>query len=156
VLTVYKSKREDPRRDQPTIRFRDVHQPDAALLGSAYHCFPASGRFTVTDASSWVFAGTGALNGTSFPGIIGPEVDWLERPAAGVTEVAHSVVRCGKRTSYASFTIMRDASGAATVNVGTMGWVLNALDRKAPAATRAFVRTVTDNLLRASVTRGMG
>lgn len=156
IMAIYKIEKLDPDTAQPSIRFRDVGQPDSELLGATYNCFPASGTFTIADAKSWVFAGTGVKDGQGFAGIIGPEVDYLAVPRSSVTLLANSPTKCGKHKTRASMTIMRDPSGAATVDVGTMGWVSKVLKGEAPASSVKFVETVTDNLLRASVKRGLG
>ena len=156
VMTVYKVQAEDPDRAHPTIRFRDLGQPDTGLTGVTYNCFPASGDFIVTDPTSWVFAGTGAHAGSRYAGLIGPEVDKVMGTPPGVTVLASSPTRCGRIRTNASMVLVRDASGAVTVAVGTMGWVSEALRGRAPAATVRFVTIATDNLLRASVRRGLG
>lgn len=155
VLTVYKVASEDPLRAHPSVRFRDLGQPDAQLLGATYNCFPARGAFTVSKASSFVFAGTGVHNGQAFAGIIGPEVDQLRQRAANVELLASSPTRCGRHRTHASMVLMHDPSGAATVDVGTMGWVSKALRGEAPPASVRLVAIVTDNLLRASTRRGL-
>ena len=155
VLTVYKVASEDPLKAHPSVRFRDLGQPDAALLGATYNCFPAHGTFTVSKASSFVFAGTGVRNGQGFGGIIGPEVDQLRQPAANVELLANSPTRCGKHKTHASMVLMHDPSGAATVDVGTMGWVSKVLRGEAPPASVRLVVRVTDNLLQASLKRGL-
>ncbi len=155
VMTVYKVAQEDPLRAHPSIRFRDLGQPDAELTGASYNCFPAYGRFTVAAAHSFVFKGTGVHNGSSFSGIIGPEVDQLLRPAANVELLANSPTICGKHRTHASMVIMKDPSGAVTVDVGTMGWVSRVLRGEAPEPSVRFALIVTDNLLRGSVRRGL-
>ena len=156
VMTVYKVQAEDPDKAHPSIRFRDLGQPDTALTGVLYNCFPARGDFVVTDPTSWVFAGTGAHAGSRYAGLIGPEVDKVMGTPPGVTVLASSPTRCGRIRTHASMVLVRAASGAATVAVGTMGWVSEALRGRAPVDTVRFVTITTDNLLRASVRRGLG
>ncbi len=157
IMSIYKIQSEDPDRAHPSIRFRDLGYPDAQVTGLTYNCFPARGTFIVTDPSSWVFAGTGVHAGSGFAGLIGPEVDQLRGTPSGATVLASSPTRCGARIkTHSTMALFRDPSGAATVAVGTMGWVSEALRGRAPAATVRFVRITTDNLLRASVRRGLG
>jgi hypothetical protein len=155
VMTVYKVASEDPLKAHPSIRFRDLGQPDAELTGASYNCFPAHGTFTVASAASFVFNGTGVHNGSTFAGIIGPEVDQLLRPAKNVELLANSPTRCGKHRTHASMVLMKDPSGAVTVDIGTMGWVSKALRGEVPAPSVRFAQIVTDNLLRGSVKRGL-
>lgn len=155
VMTVYKVASEDPLKAHPSIRFRDLGQPDADLIGATYNCFPAHGTFTVSKPESFVFRGTGVHNGSTFAGIIGPEVDQLLRPAQNVQLLANSPTRCGKHRTHASMVLMQDASGSVTVDIGTMGWVSKVLRGEAPAPSVRFAQIVTDNLLRGSTRRGL-
>ncbi len=155
VMTVYKVASEDPLKAHPSIRFRDLGQPDAQLTGATYNCFPAHGTFTVSSAHSFVFKGTGVHNGSTFAGIIGPEVDQLRARAANLELLASSPTRCGKHRTHSSMVLMKDPSGAATVDIGTMGWVPKVLLGEAPKPSVRFALIVTDNLLRGSVKRGL-
>src|SRR6185437_7207541 len=63
-----------------TTRFRDppVNKPEMALSGVMFideNDTPDGRPYVVTNASSWVFANTGFVNGTSVPGIVGYEFD---------------------------------------------------------------------------------
>jgi hypothetical protein len=155
IMSIYKVRSQDPNKAHPTIHFFDLGQSDASLLGASYNCFPATGTFTISDASSWVFAGTGVKHGSTFAGIIGPEIDRLKVQSKNVVVLANSPAKCGKHTTHGSMTLMRDPSGAVTIDVGTMGWVSKVLRGEAPARSIAFVKAVTDNLLRASVYPGL-
>lgn len=156
TMAIYKSRVEDPVTEEPTIRFRDSGQPDAQLTGLTYTCFPASGDFIVRDASSFVFEGTGVSNGDVFAGIVGTEIDKLASPASNVTVLAESHATCGRIKTHTDFILMRDPSGAATVSTGSMAWVAHALKGEGPASSVKLVRAMTDNLLRASTTKGLG
>jgi len=68
-----------------TGRFRDllpifgvvdpIAQPENAFVGVQYHGDPFWGDMIVSDASSWVFSGTGVVNGTRLSGLLGYETD---------------------------------------------------------------------------------
>lgn len=157
TLTVYKSAASDPDKKQPTILFRSTGQAESDLTGGTYRCFPAVGDFTVTNASHWIFAGTGARNGSTYDSILGPEVDGASASTPNLKVIASSFTRCGKKTkTYASFSIMTHASGARTVNVGTMGWALRGFKATTSQRTRDFVQQVTDNLLKAATQPKLG
>ena len=50
-------------------------QPENALVGVMYHGDPVDGDVVVSNASHWVFNGTGVVNGTRFRGLLGYETD---------------------------------------------------------------------------------
>lgn len=157
TLIVYKSAASDPNKKQPTILFRSTGQSEADLTGGTYRCFPARGDFTVTRADHWIFAGTGATNGSTYDEILGPEVDGASASTPNLKIIASSFTRCGEKIkTYASFSIMTHASGARTVNVGTMGWVLRGFKATTSLRTREFVQRVTDNLLTAATRPKLG
>lgn len=70
-----------------TTRFRDlkpvfgvndsVAQPENGLVGVMYHGDPFDGDIVVSDASSWVYSGSGVSNGTGFTGLLGYETDTI-------------------------------------------------------------------------------
>ncbi|MDB5885614.1 MAG: hypothetical protein JWR74_1785, partial [Polaromonas sp.] len=76
----------DPTNDKLiTIRFRDlkpifgvndsVAQPENGLVGVMYHGDPFNGDIVVSDATSWVYAGSGMSNASRFSGLLGYETD---------------------------------------------------------------------------------
>jgi hypothetical protein len=76
----------DPSNDKfITTRFRDlkpvfgvtdsVAQPENGLVGVMYHGSPFDGDMVVSDATSWVYRGSGVINSTRFTGLLGYETD---------------------------------------------------------------------------------
>ena len=150
-MEIYKSSAEDPNKEESTIRFRDANNPEADLTGQMYNCFPARGVFTVTKSRSFIFKGTGVVDGSQFERILGPEVDRVAplRSKTGPREIlASSSVICGidkKSTSHFIYAV--SSTGAGTISVGTMRWVTRGLTSSVPARTRSFVSKVTTNIL---------
>lgn len=146
TMAIYKTSKEDPGR-QPTIRFRDLGQPDAELTGVTYSCFPAKGDFTIVDPTSWVFDGTNVKKGQTFRGIVATEVDKLLKRAPNVAVLASTPTTCGARKSHSTMILRSETSGAFTFATGTMGWVSKAMRGSGGRATQEFVNRVTENLL---------
>jgi len=97
----YKSAAEDPITDQDhtlvTVNWDQdpVDQPESQLIGSTYQDVGASAPMVITDAGSWLFAGTGFTSGQSLPKVVQGEFDrYVPGPASptNVDVVAHSVV----------------------------------------------------------------
>jgi N,N-dimethylformamidase beta subunit-like protein len=163
LLIVYKSAATDPARGvddrDVTTRFRDppAASPENGLVGMRYECFPVNGAYRVEAPDFWAFAGTGVRRGTTFPGLVGGEMDRVY-PLPGTPRplqiVAASDVACNGVRTVAHSTYYTTRSGAGVLSVGTMTWVCTYADAcgrtyKVTPAAVAFVRTVTDNVLRA-------
>jgi hypothetical protein len=137
-------------RDPPHPR------PESVITGVFYECNPVSAPYVVFDPRSWIFAGTRARKGTSFPGLVGPEYDRVN-PAVPVPRtlgvLAHSPLVCNGVHTYSDSAYYTAASGAGVFASGTMRWVCamrvphcgHGVGRKA----KAFVDRATQNLLRA-------
>jgi hypothetical protein len=70
--------------------------PTTAFVGEAYSGYlhgSASVPFVVTDASAWIYKGTGLHNGSELPGIIESDVDHVSPASPGNVQVlAHSPI----------------------------------------------------------------
>jgi hypothetical protein len=136
--------------------------PETDFVGEAYNGFLEPGvraNLTVTDASAWIFAGTGLRDGSVLPDVIGSDVDSLE-PVAGhpsdVQVFAHSALPARRAQAstrvgdvfYSDMTYYTDStSGAGVWDSGTNNWI-PALDpgNGEPAAAAARLRLITGNL----------
>jgi hypothetical protein len=153
-MEIYKSETEDPNKLEATIRFRDLNLPESALTGQQYQCFPARGEFTVSKADLFIFEGTQVENGEMFSGIIGPEVDRvpeINHFDGRFAVAAHSRVKCWRKTvpsgAFSDFFYGVSPSGAGTISVGTMNWVIRGLTKAVPPASFSLVEKVTKNIL---------
>ncbi|WP_104817998.1 N,N-dimethylformamidase beta subunit family domain-containing protein [Kitasatospora sp. MMS16-BH015] len=134
--------------------------PESSLLGVIYDGYPVDAPYVVTNPDHWLYAGTGAKQGDSFPHLVGVEYDRVNTafPTPRPIEVlSHSPVVCEGRKSFADTAYYSAPSGAGVFASGTMRWV-ESLDAGTPegggdhgmdARAGAFTRQVTENLLRA-------
>lgn len=140
---------------EATARFRDAPRPDPeqALTGMMYECFPVDTDYVVASPQWWGFRGTGADRGDRIPGLVGPEADrvyptgWLPRP---MQILSHSPYSCGGVSTVAESVYYTAASGAGVFNAGTLRWGCSMVDRcehPLGATTARFVKVVTGNLL---------
>ncbi len=131
-------------------------RPESVITGVFYECNPVSAPYVVYDPSSWIFQGTGAYAGETFPGMVGPEYDRLNpqvpypRP---MQVLAHSPLTCDGIATYSDSVYYTVASGAGVFASGTMRWVCA---MRGPHcghgltwAAERFVNQATQNLLRA-------
>jgi hypothetical protein len=140
-----------------TSDWRDVpnSDPESSLIGTIYEGYGADAPFVVSSPKSWVYAGTGAPAGASFPHLVGVEYDRVD-PAYPVQRpievLSHSPLTCDGAASYGDSAYYTHPGGAGVYNAGTMRWV-EALYGDQPhgigGATPAFVRQVTTNVLTA-------
>ncbi|WP_433255362.1 N,N-dimethylformamidase beta subunit family domain-containing protein [Streptosporangium sp. CA-135522] len=144
----------DTAEDPSTVLWRDSGEPENALTGPMYDCYPSESAYVVERPDNWIFKGTGVRRGTRFPGMAGVETDRVMAGAPRPMEVLSvSPVDCGGRSTVAHSAYYTVPSGAAVFDSGTMRWVCAMRGaRCGHGVTRqagAFVRRATRNLLRA-------
>ncbi|GAA3127117.1 hypothetical protein JOF29_007748 [Kribbella aluminosa] len=168
VVVGYKDANLDPVKNRPDTtakwRSKPYPRPENSLTGMLYECFPAVGSFTVRDPGFFLYAGTGAVKGSKYPGLPATEVD-RAYPIAGTPKnlqvVAHSPVSCGPSIhTFSDATYYTVPSGAGVFAVGSMNWVpsLHGPNSKHALTARevAFARTVTRNLIRGMAAGPLG
>jgi hypothetical protein len=156
VMVGYKDRAIDPvQGPTTTILWRDLflNRPEQQLVGvqTAGMLF-ANAPYVVTNSSSWVYAGTGLVDGSSIPGLVGYEADalWTGTPVpnsvAGTYELlSHSPFDdvSGDRR-FANSSIYQAPSGAWVFGAGTISWSWG-LDH--PAVGDPRIQRTTANLL---------
>jgi hypothetical protein len=145
----------DPSDATQDWRYAPDPRPENALTGSLYQCNPVDAAYVVYDPDNWIFAGTGVTQGTSFPGLVGPEYDRVVDIATTphpIEVLSHSPLTCQGQGSYQESAYYTVASGAGVFDAGTMRWEC-ALGSQCSshfgAAARQFVRRSTLTLLTA-------
>ncbi len=131
-----------------TTRWRDLGEPEGALLGVQYNLFSEAtvSDIVVTNASNWLFAGTGVTNGTIFPNVEGYETDSLY-PPSGATVLAHSPFPRVNPQVYGDTTIYTAGSGALVFAAGTIEWSLGLDDFPPSTGIVPAMQQVTANYL---------
>ncbi|MGW0803050.1 N,N-dimethylformamidase beta subunit family domain-containing protein [Nonomuraea sp. NPDC002799] len=124
-------------------------EPESALVGQMYDCFPAEGVYQVRSPGHWIFEGA---KGRRFPGMLGVETDRVSRGSPdGVQVLAESPLTCGGRATVSHSTYYTAPSGAGVFASGTMRWVCALRGRRCghgvTEAAAAFTRRSTINLL---------
>jgi hypothetical protein len=153
--------------------------PESRFVGEMYAGFLEPGRragLVVSDASSWVYRGTGLHNGSTVPGVIASDVDHFYAAMihpGNVQVLSHSPIPADLGQTdigafYSDMTYYTDPrSGAGVLDTGTTNWIpalgsdrsgCGARGRPGPQAGRrtgrgrcasAIVRRITGNILRA-------
>jgi hypothetical protein len=164
VIVCYKSAAADPYSsdtDQSNDRFvtgpfrlPPVSRPEERMKGSQYIRDPVDGDMIVTDASHWVFHGTGLANGSRLTGLLGYEVDgrFGGEPANTATLTSTPVVNepNGQPGQYSQMTYYTAGSGAGVFSTGTIQWSWGLDDYNTPA-----IRTSRLSSAAATITRNV-
>ena len=145
-------------RDRPAAR------PEDQLVGVMYAADPVDADIIVSDASHWVFAGTGLRNGGALRGLLGNAVDAIYGGGPATLErLAHSpFVEQGtpdgdaRKTRFSDMTIYTADSGALVFATGSMQWSWGLDGYNAPGwhtlrvseAAQQMTRTVLARMLR--------
>jgi hypothetical protein len=136
-------------------------RPESMLTGVVFYCFGAKNDGVVTDASSWVFAGTGLKNGGRIPDLIRREADHVDKRFStpdNVEILMHSPVSCvgigGKRIGldgglFSDTTYYTAPSGAGVFATGA-AWQCKVFDGcpSGGRGTDPVVRRIIENVLR--------
>lgn len=114
--------RVDPIQDDDltTGLFRDLGRPEATLIGNQYVTNPIMGDITITNASHWIFTGTGAENGTVLKGLLGYEINCFESGKSPPNTVILAHSPSGR--SYGDMTYYVHPSSAQVFATGSMQW----------------------------------
>ncbi len=131
-------------------RYLTPEQPENSILGVMQNGVATARPFLISDASSWIYAGTGLVNytgnGTSgvitsgpgqnaLPGLVGYEFDeravnasslspYVSSEPAGIDEVGHSFVPASDDgvNAWSDATLYTAPSGATVFAAGTIQW----------------------------------
>ncbi|HKV32266.1 MAG TPA: N,N-dimethylformamidase beta subunit family domain-containing protein [Candidatus Dormibacteraeota bacterium] len=138
VMVCYKDASKDPVQGATTTvnwRSAPASRPEQPLMGVQYTSQVSWGNnvgYVVTNSSSWVYSGTGFVDGSVVPGIVGYEMDrfYPDYPAPNATTrtiLSQSSFTGSNGPDYSNASIYRAPSGAWVFAAGTMGWA-NGLD----------------------------
>ncbi len=130
----YKDAAEDPLHGKNnadvTVDWRDppTNRPESEIIGDYYQCNPVYANMVVTNASDWLFAGTGATSGQVLSNVIGSEYDRYDPNVPGPDNVdilTHSPLTCQGKADYSDATYYSAPSGAGVFASGTIDFVGN-------------------------------
>jgi hypothetical protein len=109
-----------------------VPYPESEMIGTMYQAYGANSPFVVTDASSWVYAGTSLHDGEKILGpsggqqVVGSEFDGFEPSLSGPKNVeilAHSPTSSVDGARYSDASYYTVPGGGGVFATGTANWV---------------------------------
>jgi hypothetical protein len=160
VMVCYKNETEDPvKGDEATAQWRmgPNPRPESVITGVLYEGNEVEAPFVVVEPDSWIFEGTGAERGSSYPGLVRVEYDRLiegmpvHRPLQALSD---SPLVCRGVDTWANSCYYTVSSGAGVFSSGTLGWTpilplgSPTASKGIPKKTQAFVLRTTENILR--------
>jgi len=125
----------------------------SALVGNSYLGYGVSGPLVVSEASSWLYAGTGLKDSDQLPGVIEADFNgYVPGPSdpAGVEILAHSPATPAVGTKgYADTVYYTLPGGGGVFSTGTNGWIpAMACTGGLPTCAAPDLASMTGNLLR--------
>jgi putative cell wall-binding protein len=157
TMVSYKEKaNQDPYQNidlsRVTTKFRGapVNRPEDSVLGIMYRGIPEKTvPLVVTDASHWLYQGTGLNNGDQIPGVIGGEVDQYFGEIPNVEVIAHSPAMIYGNADYADVVWYQKPSGGKVFAVGTFywNWFLDPYGHESQASYNPAIERITMNAL---------
>jgi hypothetical protein len=147
----------DPHPDPAlrTVRFRDppVNRPEQGLMGVTFWSSTARSTkntaFRVQNSDHWIYAGTGLVDGSTVPGIVGYEADAYNCHYPLPQHTSYTLLSSSPLQDVDDLTknmnaaLYRSPSGAWVFAAGTMSWSW-ALDDKIDPADPERLRNLRD------------
>jgi len=138
-----------------TANWRDpvVNMPENGMLGVMFEQQEdADYAYVVENASNWIYAGTGFVDGTAIPGIVGYEYDKVWNNGftpPNMTVLSNSPVHgcCGGYSSFSNSTLYTAPSGARVFAAGTIQWSLGLANIQGNTYMNAGIQRTTTNIL---------
>ena len=137
-----------------TTLWRDpvVNMPENGMLGVMFEQQNVDSAYVVENASNWIYAGTGFVDGTSIPGIVGYEYDKVWNNGftpPNVTVLSNSPVTGtgGGFSSFSNSTLYTAPGGARVFAAGTIEWSLGLSNVLGNTYQNAGIQKTTMNIL---------
>lgn len=154
TIVCYKDDSQKDPVPNSTLRFRDPPNVRAEnnLFGAMYEGWLIFGyQLAVSDASHWLFEGTGLRQGDLMPGLVGFEydkafTDWPDYPQGEHISLKSPVVSAEGLPSYSTAVDRTLPSGRLVFSAGTIWWALGLSDNQ-PSTKDPRVERMTLNVL---------
>lgn len=138
-----------------TTLWRDpvVNMPENGMLGVMYEQQEdADYAYVVENASNWIYANSGFVDGSTIPGIVGYEYDRVWNNGftpSNLTVLSDSPVHgcCGGYSSFSNSTLYTAPSGARIFSAGTIQWSLGLANIQGNTYMNAGIQRTTTNIL---------
>jgi Bacterial Ig domain len=153
VIVCYKKSSIDPitTNSLKTVKWRDpvVNRPEQSVIGIQSDIVSSTDApYTVINADSWIYAGTGFSNGSSVPGIISHEADTYMSAYPKPANLSHILVASSPFGGKTQNSVIYQAlSGAWVFGAGTIGWSFALDNWNGKNLANAGLQKTTKNIL---------
>jgi putative cell wall-binding protein len=135
-----------------TTQFRGspVNRPESNLFGIMYEGVPdQTAPMVVSNASHWLYNGTGLKDGDQIPGVVGGEIDRYYGNPSNVDVIAHSPAILYGIPNYSDVSWYQKPGGGKVFAVGTFywNWFLDSYGHEAAASYNPAIETISINAL---------
>ncbi|MDP4085181.1 MAG: cell wall-binding repeat-containing protein [Bacillota bacterium] len=133
-----------------TTQFRNppVNRPERNIFGLMYEGVPdATAPLTVSNATHWLYNGTGLKDGDQIPGVVGGEVDRYYGDPSNVEVIAHSPTILYGMPDYSDVIWYQKPGGGKVFAVGTFywNWFLDPYGHETVASYNPAIERITLN-----------
>ena len=156
-MAVWKSDLADPYKEVPSMitnKWGAKPNPlnQSTLLGALFAGFGVTTDYKFKDGNAWPISGSGLKTGDKIVGVVGNEVDTIDRGAApGVQTFLTSQATLKNITYDIALTYYVAKSKSGVLDVSTNGWVCSITRNcswvATTEATSHYVKTITQNLM---------
>lgn len=132
------------------FRSSPVNLPEDRMFGIMYNGIPEKTvPMVVTNASHWLYEGTGLKDGDQIQGVIGGEVDRYNGSLPNVEVIAHSPGMFYGKQDYADVVWYQKPEGGKSFAVGTFywNWFLDPFGHEANASYNPAIEKITTNAI---------
>lgn len=153
VIICYKRAEIDPigARSLKTVKWRSpaVSRPEQRLVGIEYNILSsADAPYRVINSSSWIYAGTGFVEGSEVPGIVHHEADTYLSSDPKPDNTSYTLVASSPFGGKTQNSVIYQApSGAWVFGAGTIGWSWGLDDWNGMDLASAGIQMTTRNIL---------
>jgi len=133
-------------------RSTEVNRPEDSMMGVMFGGEVNNAAWTVQNASSWIYAGTGFTNGQTIPGMVGYEYDHYfgdstTPPGVTILSATNVINTENNQHDVANAVLYTAPSGARVFAAGTIQWGYGLDNYGGTTFVNAGMQRVTANIL---------
>jgi putative cell wall-binding protein len=140
----------DPSQVTTTFRSAPVNRPENQVFGMMYRGIPERTMpLVITDATHWLYKGTGLKNGDKISGVVGGEIDRYDEEIPNVEVIAASPIKLYGKDSVSHAIWYQKPQGGKVFATGTFywNWFLDPYGKEANASYNKQIERITLNAM---------
>jgi hypothetical protein len=157
VMACFKIASTDPNQSELSVRYVELGQSEVELEGVEYEGNgPTPVSWVVSNASHWIYEGTGVVNGTVLPNLVGTEWDNWTPAAPSDTQIiaASPAVSIYEGPQTHNAVVRETAAGSVVFSAGSLFFAMFYGGPVAPAESPVVSRMTRNLLARIGISSG--